>query len=317
MAACRKGGTDARFIEGENWISYAPLLERPSSRLLFPRSVAVALPSLLEDPEEGYFEHLSLADLRLQWPDYPSDSVDIVQYKAWLGQQVADWPNDLQQRVAELWQQVLVESEALFPGLAPDTLVLIALQDAPYGSHIYFTRQNAVLLPISDLRQREEADLLLIFRHELFHLISRARKAARDDLYAIANYQPLLAPLVWENPLYTRRLINPDAPNFDYALNREGQLFVPLLYCPDTLVESSASDRFAVNLRFSFLALSGDTVTQRVLPEWHAKAASNANSDYFIHPEEVLAEHFSFLLSQQKVLYPEELVALRQLLEVL
>lgn len=314
-ASCRESVSSVNLLaDRADYRVYAPLPQRASARLLFPKQASSAAPYLLHDPQEGYFEQITLADIRLQWPKYPADTLNLDLYRQWLLAQYADWPPDLATQLAQDWAQVLAECEALFPGLSPDTIVLVAMQDAPYGAHIYFTRQAAVMLPITDLKTADKADLLAIYRHELFHLISRQQPQARASWYAMANYEAVSADLHWASPRYHNRLANPDAPKFNYALQYEGKRYLPLLYHPDTLSEAEPKEIFAANLRFAFLALSGDTVTTQQLPEWHAKAASEANSAYFIHPEEVLAEHFSLLLGGESVMYPKELEDLRKLL---
>lgn len=313
--ACQQPSDALMLVDDGDYLSHAPLPQRPAARLLFPQQLSVAAPYLLQDPQEGYFDQITLADVRLQWPSYPADTLDLAIYRSWLREQYTPWPPDLAAQIAQDWAQVLTESEALFPALAPDTIVLIAMQDAPYGAHIYFTRQGAVMLPITDIQTAEKEDLLAIYRHELFHLISRQYPEARPSWYALANYESAPAMLHWASPLHKNRLTNPDAPNFGYVLRHEGQRYLPLLYHPDTLVTRDAQEAFAENLRLTFLALSHDTVTASRLPEWHARVASEANSHYFIHPEEVLAEHFSLLLGgQKKVLYPAELEDLKRLL---
>ncbi len=313
--ACRPPGEAPTLLDQGDYLSFAPLPQRPAARLLFPTQASAAAPYLLQDPQEGYFDQITLTDIRLQWPSYPADTLNLSIYRSWLLEQYAPWPPDLAAQTAQDWVQVLTESEALFPSLAPDTIVLIAMQDAPYGAHIYFTRQGAVMLPLTDIQTADKEELLGIYRHELFHLISRQYPEARPHWYALANYEAAPTVLHWASPLYQQRLTNPDAPNFSYALQHEGQRYLPLLYHPDTLVAAETKEAFANNLRLTFLALSNDTVTATRLPEWHARAASEANSHYFIHPEEVLAEHFSLLLgSQKKVLYPTELEDLKRLL---
>lgn len=316
LMGCRENTSTAILADTPNYLAYAPLPQRPAARLLFPKEALSAAPYLLHDPQEGYFEQLSLADIRLQWPQYPADTLNLDLYRQWLAKQCAEWPVELATQLAQDWAQVLAECETMFPGLAPDTIVLIAMQDAPYGAHIYFTRQAAVMLPITDLQTANKADLLAIYRHELFHLISRQQPEVRPNCYALANYEAINEKLHWESPLYHRRLTNPDAPKSNYALRYEGIRYLPLLYHPDTLIEAEPKEAFAANLRFTFLALAGDTVTTKQLPEWHARAGSEANSHYFIHPEEVMAEHFSLLLGGENTIYPNELEDLKKLLTV-
>lgn len=272
---------------------------------------------LTEDATENYFADLNANDLRLQMHLAANDSVNLASYRAWLLEQLLPWPADLQATTAAQWTQVLTECRAMFPELLPQRIDLVLGNDQPYGSRIYFTRNSAVVMPVTDLQNAPPESLLTIFRHELFHLISRENLDLRPQLYALANFVPAPANLNWPAELYQLRLTNPDAPNYAYVLRYDSSYYLPILHHPaDELLMRPGGEWFSENIRFDYYLLKGDSITTQRLPEWKVSATTEANSPYIIHAEEIIAEHFALLLAEEKkVDFPQELTELRSLLE--
>jgi len=127
-----------------------------------PRAAAM----LTEDEAEGYFGRVNTTDIRLQMGAAAPDSVSIADYRSWLADLPRPWPKQLEQKLRRLWSQTLTESEALFPGLAPDSIFLVLTDDLPYGAQVYFTRNMAVIMPRTDLQNAPESVLLHTMRHE-------------------------------------------------------------------------------------------------------------------------------------------------------
>lgn len=270
---------------------------------------------LTEDSTEHYFADLSETDLRLQMELPDSVAIDLDTYKEWLVQQLMSWPTDLQADVAADWTQVLEECRVRFPALLPERVDLLLSNDEPYGSRIYFTRNSAVVMPLTDLENAPRESLLNIFRHELFHLISREHLELRKALYALANFVPAPTELKWPDTLYVARLANPDAPNYDYMLDYDSSYYLPILHYPEPIDLEETTERFSVNIRFDYYKLISDSITLDRLPEWKVSTATEANSPYLIHAEEVLAEHFALLLAGETELdFPGELEDLKELL---
>ncbi|MEL6141329.1 MAG: hypothetical protein AAFU67_06905, partial [Bacteroidota bacterium] len=239
---------------------------------------------IANDGFENYFSQLSLADMRLQLDLSDTAWIDTSIYKDLLRQMPMAWPYELVEKLQPLWFQVLRESEAIFPGILPDTIHLILTDDQPYGSHVYFTRNMAVIMPQTALQHSTKRELLHTFRHELFHLISRNHLDWRPILYAMANFQPISdEQLIWPDQLTEKCLSNPDAANHGYALIHDGKKYLPILFRPDILVGNSGDGSFfSENIRYAFYKLSEDLeITEEQLLDWKVKEAAKANSHYF------------------------------------
>ncbi|MEM9836431.1 MAG: hypothetical protein AAF828_08010 [Bacteroidota bacterium] len=283
--------------------------------LVFINPGSLATEILTQDSLEGYFEHLSQRDLQLQFRQLTdADTISLAAYREWLPQQLLSWEASIREKVAPIWTEVLHEAETRFPKLVPDTVQLLLTEDAPYGSHIYFTRNRAVIMPISDLILADAASLKNIFRHELFHLISRSHPEWREDMYRLANFVPAPTKIKWPTALSARRLTNPDAPNDDYMVAYEGAFYLPILYAPEDIQGEAGGALFSENIRFQYHRLQADSILEDRLPIWTATEITEANSAYIIHPEEILAEHFAFLLGGAATTYPDELADLEAFL---
>lgn len=259
---------------------------------------AAAARLISADPIEGYFEHWSPTDARLQMG--LADSVDIsrAEYQQWLSGLPQVWPSELKNKLGSIWNQVLSECFSRYPNLELADIPLILTLDKPYGSFVYFTRQNAVICPISDLREASRGELLEVMRHELFHLISRTYLDYREAAYAVIGFVPAPDSLVWPGDLYARRLHNPDAPFPNYALSAQEQLFVPIVYAAQSPYDPDNPDHFAEQLRFNYFKLKGDSLVRPILPAQQVMSLTGGLTDYLLHPEEILADQFVLLLEQ-------------------
>lgn len=250
------------------------------------------------DPIEGYFEYWSPADARLQMGLADSVAISLEEYQQWLSGLPQVWPSELKNKLKNIWDQVLSECFSRYPNLELADIPLILTLDKPYGSFVYFTRQNAVICPISNLREASREDLLAVMRHELFHLISRTYLDYREEAYAAIGFVPAPDSLVWPGELYARRLQNPDAPFPDYALRVQEQLFVPIVYAAQSPYDPYNTDHFAEQLRFNYFQLRGDSLVRPILSTQQVMSLTGGLTDYLLHPEEILADQFVLLLEQ-------------------
>ena len=253
---------------------------------------------IAEDSTEGYFNNWSMADARLQMGLPDSLSIDLGEYQAWLSGLPQVWPSALKSKLEMIWREVLSDCYRLYPQLDLQNISLILTNDQPYGRSIYFTRQNAVICPMSDLQRSSNEEVEKVMQHELFHLISRKHQNLREEAYSFVNFLPAPDSLKWPGELFGRRLLNPDAPFPDYALQHEGKLFVPLVYAAQSPYNPDSPDHFAEQLRFNYFQLEGDSLSPPVLPIAEVVKQTGGLTNYILHPEEILADHFVLLMQQ-------------------
>ncbi|NJO86642.1 MAG: hypothetical protein HC821_00730 [Lewinella sp.] len=115
-------------------------------------------------------------------------------------------------------------------------------------------------MPRTGLETTSDEALLMTFRHELFHLISRRWANQRPQLYALANFQPAPPRLKWPLKLSQSRISNPDAPLYDYVLHHGNERYLPVLHFNTALASSSGPEDFTSRLRLDYyLLLAGDS----------------------------------------------------------
>ncbi len=146
--------------------------------------------------------------------------------------------------------------------------------------------------------------------HELFHVMSSHNPEWRDRLYAIIGFIPC-NEIEWPEQLHGRRLTNPDAPIHHHSIELavagrdEKAAFAPITMCKS---DKYVGGGLFQNLDFKLLELerqagklvpkvSGGAL-QLMAPQQAADYMRQIgrNTGYIIHPEETLADNFTFLV---------------------
>ena len=145
----------------------------------------------------------------------------------------------------------------------------------------------------------------------------------RRALYAVVGYE--VCPEIQLPPGLSRvKLTNPDAPRMDafirLRVGGEGVAAAPILLGRSELYDERQGGPFFRQMDFRFLVLEGggDSLRPAVLPDGGPRllvpsdvpdyeAHIGRNTDYVIHPEEILADNFVLLADPQpaKVASPE------------
>jgi hypothetical protein len=216
-------------------------------------------------------------------------------------QRVTDALDDLRPRLARYKLQL------------PETILFVRTTGKEEGDAAY-TRQTAIMLPDKVMAYpKEQLEKLLI--HELFHVLSRHDPALRKKLYAIIGFRPcdqVQLPAEWDD----RRITNPDAPRIDcyIELKVEGQPITaaPFLFATPAKFDPNAGGSLFKYLTFRLLVLKRDgdrlsavlqdgkpvVIDPRGLDDFTRQIGKNTN--YIVHPDEIMADNFVLLLRGQK-----------------
>ncbi len=253
------------------------------------------------------------------------------EFLQFVGRNVIDWTR-------EEMETVQAAVEALQPLLRdlrlswPPTVQLIKTTGAEEGNAAY-TRATAIVLPKSELGKGQD-HLKKLICHELFHILSRRNPELREKLYAIIGFAKC-NEIKLPPELERRKITNPDAPRNDHfiRLQIEGHesLAVPILLSSAETYDVKRGGEFFEYLQFQFLVVekSGGSQKMKAVSEGLSpklvdmKRVSGfmeqvgKNTDYIIHPEEILAENFALLvLKGNNVASPEILQKMRAVLAV-
>ncbi|MEO8498601.1 MAG: hypothetical protein ABI614_26360, partial [Planctomycetota bacterium] len=180
--------------------------------------------------------------------------------------------------------------------------------------HAVILPQRYVGFPASQLEQ--------IFIHELFHVLSSHNEPLRNSLYEIIGFKPC-PEIALPASLADFKITNPDGPSLNYyiELDVDGQhrLAVSLLYSQERF-DPTQSRSFFGYLKFRLLVVQHDDDRWSVIeeagtptlldpaqtPSFHQQIGGNTK--YIIHPDEVLADNFMFLVMQKPDLPNPEIV---------
>ncbi|MFN2622104.1 MAG: hypothetical protein ABR611_04590 [Chthoniobacterales bacterium] len=249
------------------------------------------------------------------------------QYLAFVGNNVRDWTgNEVEQLRAPL-----KELSPLLGALSlPATLQLIKTTGAEEGNAAY-TRGTAIFLPASYL-SRPPQELKKLLCHELFHILSRGNPELREKLYAVIGFSPCdeveLPP-----QLASRKITNPDAPRNDHLIRLqvggESCLALPVLLSSAEIYDVKRGGEFFNYLTFQFLVMEKTATPRRFKIAQQNGSPRLAgietvtgffeqvgrNTNYIIHPEEILADNFALLvLGGDKIASPEILEKMKKVL---
>ena len=225
--------------------------------------------------------------------------VSEAEYLAFVKTHVRDWGDDEGARKAA---QALSFVEQRFGelGLAfPAGAQLVRTTGREEGGAAH-TRGTLVVLPDTMLASAK-IDLRHIVAHELFHVISRRDPALRTALYRVIGFTPV-AEFKFPRTLVDRRITNPDAPRNDHAIevSYQGEKLraVPILYADPGRYDPARGGEFFDYLQFR-LALPTPGKSARLVEVGDVGGffeQVGRNTDYIIHPEEILAENFAALV---------------------
>ena len=242
---------------------------------------------------------------------------------------VVDWTKEEMQTVQAAIEGIQPLLRDL-PLSLPPAVQLIKTTGAEEGNAAY-TRGTAIVLPKSELSKNQK-DLQKLICHELFHILSRRNPELRERLYGIIAFtkcnEVKLPP-----ELERRKLTNPDAPRNDHfirlKIDGHESLAVPILLSSAETYDVKRGGEFFAYLQFQFLVVEKESdsgnlksVSEGSSPKLAGMKRVSGfmeqvgkNTDYIIHPEEILADNFALLvLNEPNVASPEILQKMREVL---
>lgn len=286
-----------------------PPYELPATVVLLDSLPASS--ALTQDNREFFFDQVGAADMALQMGIYPSGlsrATLLSLYRRFLQSETLPFSVTESDFISKCMEEALQLAAPFLQHVAlPDSIALIKTRGRQYGPGVYYTRENRIVIPADALRDADRYLVREVLLHELFHLLSRYNPVLRERLYRSIGFHPLDAALRLPPELEALRLSNPDGINCAYAIRlgaAPGQTIraVPLI----TIRPDSKGPYYFNYLHFDLYPVSGDSLTgyavQLALPggvplREHPDFVRQAGSvtDYNIHPDEILAEHFKYL----------------------
>ncbi|MGA8220872.1 MAG: hypothetical protein WB780_04400 [Candidatus Acidiferrales bacterium] len=229
------------------------------------------------------------------------------EYLAFVAKNVLEWTPEGRDAVQSAFDGLTAKLSGLNLPF-PKTILFIKTTGDEEG-HAEYTRANAIILPQNALAANRRSALQGTIAHELFHVLSRNAPDLRERAYAVIGFQPC-GEVPFPPALAARKITNPDAPMNDHCIRVESDRtsiwVVPILFSKSNHYNRAKGGEFFDYLDFEFLVVekSGSHATYdpskiTLLKVGHIQGfyeQVGRNTDYIIHPEEILADNFEYLL---------------------
>lgn len=200
----------------------------------------------------------------------------------------------------------------------PKLITFVKTTGAEEG-RAFYTRDSAIMMPEKETDEADAGLLKKTIAHELFHILTRGNPVLRERLYESIGFTKC-NEVEFPFELKSRKITNPDAPRNDHAIRvriREQEVrAVPILFSNAVKYDVNRGGEFFNYLVLSFMQAPGTTATQPILatPEEISGFFEQVgrNTNYVIHPEEILADNFALLiLDEHNVPSPEIIAKMR------
>ena len=276
--------------------------------------------------DDAFTASLSRFDLQCRLKS--AAEITLADWKRFVAQHVRPWePGEIEtvSQSLERLQKRLTDFRLPLP-----PIIRLVRTTGEEEANAAYTRSAAIILPTKVMTyQSTQLDRLLA--HELFHLLSRHDGAVRAKLYGIIGFE-LCEPIDLPRSLAPRRITNPDAPLIDCTMPltaSDGRTVTgaPVLYSTTKQYDAKKGGTLFQSLLFRLLLVerrggrwepiltNGEPVVinPREEPAFLDKIGKNTN--YIIHPDEILADNFvRLVMSDQDVPTPRIIDEMRRVL---
>jgi len=300
VSSCRapKGGGSTEIKDGVAKLS-------KSHKIIFANKT-VGQAQIIKDDAEGYFDKIRVLDMQIQMNSTSRGDRNTLlkDYKKHLQSSVMEWKPDEQQFVANIMKKAFDLVKKVSPKAFPDEIIMIKNNMNHYGEGVFYTREKAIVIPLNTLEMKDSADFLKTMIHEVFHIYSRYNTAKRDELYKKIGYSKIAPPKI-PAILERRILLNPDGVDFNYQINvkrkttGQGIIAMPIIFSKMLNFSPDKTDFFDYLQFYLFEVSNGEvqvtrngdsTVRIKNITDFYEKIGTN--TQYIIHPDEVLADNF-------------------------
>lgn len=280
-----------------------------STHTLVLADVAEGERRITTDAREDFFESVRELDMQIQMSDASrGDRATLLKdYRKHLASSVLPWSKAEEKELQAVMETVFELVSAVSPDLFPETVVLVQTNMNHYGPGTFYTRDNAIIIPQNMMAQVKTEGFLQTMLHEIFHIYSRYNPRKREALYAHIGYQKIAPPLI-PDMLDRRILLNPDGIDFQYGIRVKRKstgaeiTVIPLIYSK-YLSYVPTRKGFFNYLGFSLFEVADGEVQltrngESTVPLTNItgfREQIGPNTDYIIHPDEVLADNFAFM----------------------
>jgi hypothetical protein len=274
------------------------------------------------DKTDLYFNRVNPSEMSIQMKkslgENPDRSAIVGDYVAFLKTDVASFTAEESKFLSGVMEKLYKTCAEVSNSILPDTLYLIKTKGRHYGDGVYYTREKCIVIPANELAARKTNPFTTTMYHELFHVYSRLNPEKRRQLYQLIGFEHIgLDQLIMPPALASRVLLNPDGVDFGQKITlktAEGTEIhaIPVIYSKYVGHQEELNEFFAY-LEFNLFQIEAapggkwQVITKEdgyssvlsidKLPDFFRQIKENTG--YIIHPDEVLADNFSFIMVEK------------------
>ena len=281
-----------------------------------------ATKAIVKDDIDNFFDRITPIDMMIQMHrSYPlsmsRDSI-VSDYKKFIQTDVLDFTPEESAFIAKTMVEAFDLCNQVSSSIFPEEIKIIKTHGKHYGTDTYFTRENVIIVPKQALAQRDAETFLKVILHEISHIVTRLHPTMKAKLYATIGFKKIDNPLIINDSLKQRLLTNPDGSDLNWtteltAANGNNVFTLPLIYANDTIYRKEKPEFFDY-LGFNYYeiapSLSGkefkvQTIGNQQKSTLDTKGLTELfkdkfNTQYIIHPDEIVADNFSILMYSLK-----------------
>ncbi len=298
----------------------------PNKAVLFLDSLD-ARTAIIYDTHDNFFEDVTALDMAIQAKvmDHQKMSRDELSqvYKTFLQDDVTNFTSEEKVLLTEIFKEIYTFTSKLNNNIFPEKLKLIKSHERPYGTGTFYTRENCIVIPYGSFKTMDRSSMFNVMLHELFHVYSRLNNEKRLAIYDLIGFKPYDTEVFrMKDSLAKRVLLNPDGVKKYYITLKmdDGQSrdFMPIItakswkytpakklffqYLKFDLYEVQRSGGSGPGLGWVKVLSNSDGTAgfdvNSELPDFFRQIKDNTN--YIIHPDEVMADNFMILIQGMK-----------------
>lgn len=312
-------------IVGFMLTAYACQAQQPTALMFLEKGKVVmildandASKAITYDKRNGFFEKVTAVEMSIQMkkPLLPGQTRAelLPEYVRFMKTEVADFSEAEVKYLSGIVEKMVKTVYSVNSDIFPDTLKLIKTKGNHYGEGVWYTREDCIIIPAGELAAQNTKAFTSTMYHELFHVYSRLNPAKSVELYKLIGFKSIgYDQVVLPTGLAERVLHNPDGVDFaqKISLTQEDKSVIhaiPIIY-------ANAKGYQEGKEFFGYLEFNLFQVEQQADGKWHVKVKEDGfsstlsldkqpdffrqikdNTGYIIHPDEVMADNFSFYM---------------------
>ncbi len=265
-----------------------------------------------KDNTEQFFERINTIDMSIQLKKDFDKNLNkkkiLDEYKESLKNGVLDFTDNEKDFVRNIFVDAIRLCNNLSSSVFPKSIHLIKSDGNRYGPSVYYTRENAIIIPQNVLKEQNPQRFLSTMLHEIFHIYSRYNPEKRKALYELIGFKKAASKIKYNSFTMERYLTNPDGIDFDYLIDLETKKgekvqAIPLIYSNKDSYNPEITTFFAyvsfglieVKFKNGTYWIPEDNRPNDVTQYTNFYTQIGENTGYIIHPDEILADNFIYL----------------------